>query len=456
MGKAHIKFSAPALTDDLIIQWVKFSAPLTEVGRVAYDAPHPERALTVSPLTDEMYSFRFWQSSDGTALDTLLLSMDIDAGESGAGADLATYSYVVNRGSFGLDPAWSDPVAGETAIVDERLIGATKVVVTLRGTGPLRDDEFTFDSATGTITLVSGDTFAADDTWHVWVVKTGTSDGSAPVTSTGYSVLPVSSNFTFDVATHGSKILWWTGSALVGQITFPALSSLSDCAFKICTHGGSSRYLKLALDGSDTARFLQQDKENLYLAAGEEIEIVISNNVMYVVHYRGQYENVGQFVWGRKNELNRMNLDGTRYSIADLGRLHDDYISLLGVSQIVTEAAWPTTAIQVINGENVTVYPYKGFFTLEGGQVRLPDFRNQFIRAIKAGADAERITQAAGGFQAGKARHRFTTGTGAGQGDVSLGHGYAGGSPSTYSFRYSYVNSQTNPDNIALIPQIIL
>lgn len=461
MGKVHIKFSAPSLTDHLIITWAKFSSPLAEIDRESYAPPHPERSLTVPDLENEMHQFKFWQSNDGIDLDTALLTMDVDAGTvDGGGASMVMYDYVTDRGNTG--DGWADPEDGDTVLVDERLIGATSIIFTLRGVGPLRPDEFTFDSVTGTITLTNGDTFAEGSTWFAAIVTTGSGVGTPPgnvQTSAvaGWSVLPVSSDFTFGT-THHNMLLWWEGTALIGNITFPDFATIPNKRVKIVTHGGTSRYLKLTFASGNTINFQRRNRSALWLGAGEEIEIEFFNGTAYVTGYQGEYAQVGMLTWGRKSELNRLSLDGTRYTQADLGRLYADYISYLPLTQFVSEAVWPTSMVASIAGENKVVYHKKGFFTSESGQIRLPDYSNRFIRAIKTGSDTERVDNVPGGYQYDMVIYHGHTvpllaGSDSGGGAVTSG-GASGNDGDEPTSKVGGVENR--PENIGLIPQIII
>lgn len=472
-GKAFLVFAFPSVTDHIVLTWAKFSSPTTYEGSLSYAPSHPERNETIITNSGEMYEFKFWQSVDGVTLGTRLLSMKIDTGV--YMNKVVVYNYVVDRGAGEVDPTWNDPEHGDTTITDERLIGVEKIKLERRGIGPLREDEFSFDSGTGVISIApSGEAFYAEDTWFATVqtsaaLSSGSGGGPTPAPTPygAYELLEVGGDLSFTAA-HKNKILYWTSNAVMGTITLPSFDSISPCRFKVVNHGcgASCRYVKVQLDSSDTVMLHGVAKNRFWLGVGEEIEIEVKASLGYVTDYKGEYGRLGEVVWGRKGERNRLALDGTSYAKSAIERLYYDYINLLPVNQVKTmaqraETSNYTTADNLIT----TAKRYRGFFGVDTLNVMIPDLTDMFIRS--AGTD-DRMDLQPGGYQHQDViihSHDVVTagsGTPGATGKALVrrsdynGDPYQVGASTLGPYIERVGGSSTRPDNICLIPQIII
>lgn len=205
-----------------------------------------------------------------------------------------------------------------------------------------------------------------------------------------------------------------------------------------------------------TLRFDVANRSNIYLAAGETIELVWIGDKWLVRDFVGNLKDVGNTFFDYKERLNTLICNGATVSRAVYPRLWE-FVQTLG-SSLITDINW------------TSVPTNKGFFSSGNGSstFRLPDLRSMFIRGLdlSAGVDTERAVDLPGGYESDEFKsHRHTSGSPY-QTNPSIT------SPDIYSKRlnaeltgsqdYSYVNKyteltgglETRPKNIGLIPLI--
>ena len=122
----------------VVITWRKTSAPLVEIGRIAYTTPNQQHSLLIENLDPVMYFITAYRSSDGIALDQQINVLAANA-RSGSVYPINTYEYIVDRGNSELG-IWADPIDRATGITDTRLLGK-QYWVSIRGIGQLGSDE---------------------------------------------------------------------------------------------------------------------------------------------------------------------------------------------------------------------------------------------------------------------------------------------------------------------------
>lgn len=397
----------------------KSTAPLADVSciidgvaaqtRKSYPAPHSQTSLLIEGLDAVWYIIHFYRSSDGTTLDEELLTV---AGNALTGSVYQTtrYEYVVNRGYNNTAPVatgsevWADPVTDDHGIRDERLLNQL-YFVSRRGVGDLLSSEIVDRSDVGggldfadlATTLNDGEVL------FVTVVNRVDAPPNSGSSSSDYNeVVIVTGDIDFDPALHNAKILIANWAADIGILSIPNLSLLPDCKFKLTTHGGSQSFVGIQFDTGDTIEFRKSDLNVLWIGSGEQIEIVIKNNVAYALYPGGDYDRVGQRIWGDSlTELNAVKRDGTQYLQSAMPRLMQ-WIDEYGVATI-TETLWASSVnVTLPNGSTVAVLPYKGFYARNdvAGTIRVPDDRDRSIRGLFADTgDTKRVTQGAGGYQ---------------------------------------------------------
>lgn len=404
-GETGFVIAVPRLSTAPLADVICTIDGVTGQTRIPYAAPHAQESLLIEDLLNRWYVVKFYRSADGTSLDEEILTLAGNA-LTGAVYPVKRYEYIVGRGddSSELDEMWADPVEDDKGIRDERLAGKFYWVEE-RGTGSLLTSEIVDRTDDG-----GGFDFADPDKqfWDggVYIVvvveraEGGADTGGSSTSGSDYNdVVSIDTDTDYDPATMNAKLLLANWSATVGTLVIPNLSLIADSKFRLQTHGGTQRNVVIQLDIGDTLRFMGQGVNAIILGKAEEIEILFKSNVAYVSFYDGDYRRVGRRVFCDVEELNSILLDGTRVPATDYPRL-DWWLDQIPGNRIVSELTWAT--VVVIDGVNKT--PWKGFFTREGGQIRVPDERNMSVRTLKTfdstdGSDTERHKNLPGGYQ---------------------------------------------------------
>lgn len=311
MAKVFLKYNFSAVADDVIIVWVKNTAPGAEIDRYLLDdtTDHEKNGgHTVTGLDPVMHQFKFYQSSDGITLDTLLLTLDVDASIYNE-VIVNQWYYVVDRGQSGTDPgeAWADPADGDDHVDDERLIGATheNATVEQRGYGKFREDEINYLPGGGFEFIDSGTKFANSDTFFVTFYKIVAQQVQTLESGSDYNDVKLlqddlDNSIDFDSSFY-KKVCLANFTGAVGTIVFPALATIPDTKVKFSTHQGSQIYLTLAFNGSETAKVNGQNKNKIHIAKGRIVELVFKSSVCYVVCDGTPFLMRGQIIGDHRN-----------------------------------------------------------------------------------------------------------------------------------------------------------
>src|SRR5690348_16830449 len=123
MAKIFIAFNVVS-TSDVILVVRESDAPLAEVFRQFYAAPHTQTNLTVDNLNPVMHVVQIWTTTDGTTLLQLKGQCDIDASISNTFA-FDFIQFIVGRG---LGSPNFDPSPDQPQYVNANLDGKTYVV----------------------------------------------------------------------------------------------------------------------------------------------------------------------------------------------------------------------------------------------------------------------------------------------------------------------------------------
>ncbi len=470
MAKIGLNIKASGYTGSLLIRWLKAAAPLTEVGRSAALSFPYDDIYSITDLDPVVYIVQLWRSADGTALSELIKSWEIDATLFNE-VSAITYQYRVGRGSSGSSPAWADPVDGATTLSDARLDGATQddLYVVEAGYGPKLNSEYNLHAGGG-IELLGGATFNQDTNWFITLQRVVT-QSVAPTSNSDYDIkILENDDFTagsidFD-STFYKRICDVQYSGSVGTVVFPALTLIPDTKVRFTTHGMTAKSLILQLNAGDAVNFLGTSRNAIILGRGEEIELYVKSNAVYVAYYAGDARRVGSRFFGDKQELNTLFADGTEYDQADYPRLIE-FMDSLPTGNVLDYTTWAlsqtVTHLQNEDGTvqaTKTVYPNKGMFARNdvSGKFKVPDMRNMFIRALTSvtgGADSERLQSKPGGYQIDALMsHTHKIG---GLWNETGGGNPAGGS--TFNETPNFVikktgGAETRGENIGLLPQI--
>ena len=396
MAKVFAKYNFSGVSSAFIIATiVEHATPLAEVDREVLTAPY-EGSITFDGLNPVMHRVRFYESTNGTTLGNLLISLSIDATiYNEPSVEIITFKVGAGRGTPHFDP-----VDGSDYYSNPNLDGAT-FLVSLEGTGPI-DPDILDPYTGGGFQFNNGRVFTQDEVGIV-TKYLSVSTVVPPVLARPFEdIIDLSANITFNT-THYNTFLRADFSGSVGTITFPAHASIPNYTkVKISTHGGNQNYVKLQFNGSETTKFFNSNKNVIYLAKGEEIELTWKSGACYVTDYKGNYLMRGKVQASYDNNTSfaflRAHVDTGVLFKTDYPGLYE-WIESLPAGVAVALANWNDTA--TINGE--TKYPNRSRFAIDTAteSFRVPHLANLGHRFLKlAGTtDAERVNDIPGGYQ---------------------------------------------------------
>lgn len=399
MGHIFLKTSVLAFTGYAIYRVVTNAAPTVEIDRQAFAAPHPERGVAFAGLNPVMHQVQLWESSDGTTLDTLRATIDIDASMNNE-LQVIFFDIVIDRGNPGLSLGdTGDPVNGTDVYLDARMKDRS-YQVSQRGFGFLRpEDEYTdesdpaISSGQGGFKL-TGRTFDPADTYHITIYYATTSDVS---TSTNeLDVIIVSTDIVLD-STHYGKLIVGDAGGDTQTFTFPPFSGIPDkTRMSFSSQYGTYKYLKLECDTGDSIKFNDGDKIALFLSRDERIDLIWKGGVCYVINYEGKAKQRGELFGGFGIRTGYMLADGTEYTKSELSGFWDWLINDAPSVIKTTYTLW--NASTAIGAE--TVYTHKGLFAVDlvGETFKVPDVSGMYERYLLSG-DTTRTPNTALGYQ---------------------------------------------------------
>lgn len=378
------------VTDYVVLRFYTAENPGVQVAVTTLAPPHSDSELVSQLLDDDVaHICKIYYSIDGIVLGTLKHEFEFQPTNQTIEVEEPLEIHVVDE-----SPAAFEVLSGQNEYNDVSLVNK-QYFIEQRGTGTLRNDEWDY-IVTGGFKLLGDKLFDSGDTYFLHFIPIISQD-SFPSTSQLIDVKIVSANETID-DTYYRKVCIAAFATTIGTTTFPSLATLPNTKIKFSTHGGSQRYWKIQFYTGENVSFLGVNKNIIYLAKGEELELIIKSGVAYVTGYSGAAKYVGQRIWGDKLELNTIFRDGTQYNQSDYPRLVE-WISSLPVGQVVDYTTWNTSL--VVDGK--IIYPNKGKFAIDGTTTfKVPDDRNMSIRALRyidSTVDSERQVQGPGGYQ---------------------------------------------------------
>lgn len=444
-----------------------------EVTRQDFAPPHTQRNLTFPGLDPVMCRFFFWESSDGVALDTLLGSADIDAS---LAFDFLVELYEVTVGGAGTyDPASDQNQYRNPGLLNCELLtpGVTPsgpaYTVSQRGVGQKLLSEITNVPDPGGFDLAGLDKFYSGDIW--FITKYSRVVAAVPASSGGWiqDVVLITDQVTTLGAGHRNREIEVSGSFDVMTLQMENLATLADKIFFVFnSHRLTGKYLFIDFTAGGTLWFEGQELSSFWLAAGEELAIVIKGGKARVISYTGNAGSRGRVIFDYKNRFNTIPADGSTYTQAQVPALYAFVQSLPG-GVAADFTTWGTSSL---DDEGRTVYLHKGRYAIDAGSVsiKVPDLRNQFIRGLSLGSDTERPTNQPGSGQQGR------VGKFRGIASVPKANSYTGGpnndkigngnnSPTSQAVSGIVFTTkdalnqdviETRPFNVGLIPLIIL
>lgn len=415
MAKIYIKYDFSAISSPyIILVCVENSAPLAEVGRIVLSPGSYAGGSTFSGINPTQHTVKYYQSGDGSALGSLIGTLSVDATiYNEPQIEIITFQVDAGRGE-----PYYDPAAGDNSYSNPSLAGCTKdpegegdkFVLYQEGLGMV--DPSYIDDSTNGFTFNTDKTFQPDERYQIIKYVTVSTQPQELITRPFADIIELDADITFG-STHYNSFIRADFAGSVGTITFPAHASVPNYTrVKISTHGGSQNYLVLQFNGSETVKFCNQNKNKIYLAKCEEIELHWKDGVCYVVDYKGAFLNRGNVVASyaaTSGPFLPAHVDtGVLYK-TDYPGLYA-FIESLPVGTAVALANWNDT--QTINGETKYVNRSRYGIDTITETFRVPHLANLTHRFLKASGttDTERVNDVAGGYQADELReHDHTT-----------------------------------------------
>lgn len=400
MANAYLRYNFSGIANDVIMVWYEHSNPTAEIDRWLLDGStdhEKDGAHIATGLNPVLHQFRFYESSDGSTLETLRLTISVDAGLSGQEAQIEIFEYVVDRGND------TDPVSGSIELRDANLLNEN-YWVDQRGLGRLLASEITDRSDDGGgFDLNSGATFNTGDSFFVTIYRSVSVQQSTSAQAVS-DIVVATADFTIN-SSYYDKMIIANFAGTVGTITFPALNTLANLkSFTFNTHGGSQNYLALQFDASDSIRFNGEDKNVVYIPKNHVFKMIVKDGNAYVLP-GGSYDESNRGAV-KIDYADRVSTGPFLLAHEDTGELDaDDYPGLYewveGLPPGVACALSDWNDIDSVGGRTVYVNRRRYGINTITRKFRVPDLRDMHIRFLKAdvSADTERVNDVPGGYQ---------------------------------------------------------
>lgn len=400
MAHIFLKYDFSGVTQDVIITWVEFTAPTAEIDRFVVDdtTGHEKVGQTTLPnLNPVMHRVRFYQSSDGVTLETLLFSMDLDASLSDV-PSVELFSFLVGSGEDVGDGVHIAPVGGDTQYLNDLLANTDiqSYEVVQRGFGPLVWGEEITALPGGGFEWVSN-AFNEGDRFFITAHLITQQSSSGVTTASPFTgVEIITGNIDFNGTYYNKLIVAQNvSSAIIGVADFADIPN--DTVLHLTTHG-AQKFVTIDF-AADTVFFQGLERSQLHIGRGELIKIYWKNGIGHVIDYDGDYKRAGEYGQANKLVLNSVYADGTEYDILDVPRLHE----ALTTDQIVSYADFDLFIDKVIDGNTYRYYYNRGKVAVNepGGKLKVPDLRNYSMRMLKSvdgTVNSEMLSQGAGGI----------------------------------------------------------
>lgn len=358
----------------------------------------------VNNIIDVVYTVKLYDVPPGAGLGNLIKSHDLTVSTSTLIID-ADIEMIVG-GALA-----TDAVAGDDNFTNPALIDKDFYIVQ-RGIGQLlyaRLPEYSFDNATGKVTLIVG-TFNDEDIFILkmrpkYVVNP---PGSQSASGIFKDVVIITADTTLVGADFG-KLLVVEAIANVITITMPLINTIIKKVPLWIESVGTrldeddTNHINVILQAAegDTIKGIGRIAGRFILSRGEKAQLIRIGDVMYFFTDSNDIKRVGQLEFSYGDMLNRLWADGSEVLVADYPRLKDA-LDLMQVGTVVSYAAYD--AVTVVDGVNKYINRGKFALSNDGTKIKVPDWRNMSVRFNRYSdntADAQRLTQGVGGFQLG-------------------------------------------------------
>lgn len=294
MGKIFINFNIVSTSDCLLVVREK-DDPLSEVYRSdLLETPHTQRNITVDNLNPVMHIVQLWTTSDGTTLDSLLGSCDIDASINNEVA-FGYIQFVVGRGNGAPE---YDPEPETAQYINPDLDGKDYLVFKA-GEGPLVWGEDIQTITGGGFEFIDGTLFGGEEKYTVQysnITSSSTSSGGKAYPS---DVVEITSNTVFG-STHYNKLIEVNSVSTANiTITISSLDAIPNgTQFGINTHNGVQRYVILKLNTGRYCLINGFQENEVYLGRAEGITFIKKGNYLRIVGSPPEsFSRIGQRVF---------------------------------------------------------------------------------------------------------------------------------------------------------------
>lgn len=298
MGKIFINFNIVSTSDCLLVVREK-DDPIAEVFRSdLLETPHTQRNLTVDNLNPVMHIVQLWTTSDGTTLDSLLGSCDIDASINNEVA-FGYIQFIVGRGNG--SPEY-DPAPEAEEYVNPDLDGKDYLVFKA-GVGPLTWGVDIQTISGGGFEFINGQVFGGEEQYTVQYSNITSSSTTSSGRSYPSDVVEITADTAFSSTHYGKLLEVVSASSAILTITIASLDTVPNgTIFGINTHNGNQKAVTLQLNVGrycwiNTTSNGPQQRNAVYIGRGESVTFIKKGSALRVVQWDGDYRRVGQRIF---------------------------------------------------------------------------------------------------------------------------------------------------------------
>lgn len=401
MAKIFAKYNFTGVSSPYIIcTVVEHSAPLAEIDRAVLTSASYDGSSTFESLNAVMHKLTFFESTNGIALGSQLISLSIDATiYNDPGVEFITFLVGGGRGT-----PYFDPLDGDSTYTNPNLDGFDYIVF-IEGFGAV-DPSYYNQIVGGGFTFNNGKLFVAGERGVITKYLTVSVPSDTVLARQYQDISEITGNITFG-STYYNTLLRTAVSGTTATVTFPAHITVPNFTrLKLSTHGGSQNYLILQFNGAETTKFYNANVNRLYLAKGEEIELSWKDGVCYIVDYRGNYLMRGKAIQSYENTSGRPFLyahtDTGVLNKADYPGLYEFILNLPAGVACTSYTDWALSSTI----DSKTKYANKSRYAIDtiSETFRVPDLSNLYSRFMKASGatDTDRVSDVPGGYQVDK------------------------------------------------------
>lgn len=328
------------------IKYALFAAsdPLAEIESQTFAAPHPVRAVSFPGLERINYILRIYEMSNGLPIRTLV--DDFNFNPDNQDIKYRTPEILV----CGFTPGFN---AGANSFTFDGTDGKPDwrnwtPIMQPPGFSPwLEGFNYTWDSSTGTLTMVDGQTFESE--FRVLaefqtIVDPGAS-GGVPSGRMFGEVLEVTSDITLTADDFGKKILINPASTYL-KITMPVITGVvqnKTIFFETGVDTGTPFCVEIEAQAGTQWAFGKAGRTSMFMIANETFTAYRHSTAWHVQDAIGNYKNVGEQTASDDDEmLGAILMAGQTLNATQYKRLYNEFVMNLPPTQVVAYASWAT------------------------------------------------------------------------------------------------------------------